>query len=272
MKKAITAAASAAVILSAAAALAATIPDACQTVKQKRAGILAICLHTAQSKYIVTGNTAALNTAVTKCTTTFSDKWTAAEQKAIAKGGACSTTGDEAEVTASINANVACITSALETGHRACLVCGNGVLDSGEGCDFGTMGTATCENQTEGTEPLGTLDCSPGCTLDTSGCTDRVVVGGFTWFLGADGASCDTTCAAKGLSTAAATTTYAGSDGTDAHCIAVFSAMGVSEPFGTTNTGSGLGCATGMGFVVRDTSPTQNGSGFPGVRRACACQ
>jgi hypothetical protein len=47
-------------------------------------------------------------------------------------------------------------------------VCGNGVIETGEQCDGGSLGGATC---TSLGFSGGTLACSGSCTYDTSGCT-----------------------------------------------------------------------------------------------------
>jgi hypothetical protein len=46
-------------------------------------------------------------------------------------------------------------------------VCGDGVVETGEACDIGTLNGKTC--QTEGFAG-GTLACGTGCTFDTSAC------------------------------------------------------------------------------------------------------
>jgi len=53
--------------------------------------------------------------------------------------------------------------------------CGNGTIDAGEDCDFGNIGTASCESiGYQG----GTLACNnPSCTFNTSGCTSPAPVG-----------------------------------------------------------------------------------------------
>lgn len=280
MRKVITMAAVAAMVWSAGVATAATIPVACQSAKTKEAGNLAKCLQGAQSKLVTTGDSAAYAAAVTKCTDKFSGKWQDGEQKAIDKGGACQTSGDEAAVMASIQANVECIATALQTGDKSCLQCGNGVVDAGEDCDLGTMNGGTCSTATGGTKPLGDLDCDASCQFDTAGCGTGVPVGGAFWFLSAvDGASCDAVCATNGLVYDTATLTYAGSAGTDANCAAVLTALGHPGSVFASSTGAGLGCVTAASLPpgaagVRDTSPTTSSGSIPpgnGVYRACAC-
>jgi hypothetical protein len=46
--------------------------------------------------------------------------------------------------------------------------CGNGEIDPGENCDFGTIGGRDCQSVGLGE---GLLDCAVGCVLDTSACS-----------------------------------------------------------------------------------------------------
>jgi len=50
-----------------------------------------------------------------------------------------------------------------------CEVCGNGVREGGEPCDGDDFGGHSCVSLDQ---PDGALACSPGCTLDLSGCLD----------------------------------------------------------------------------------------------------
>lgn len=276
-RNACVASAIAAVILAASAATATTIPVKCQIVKEKLAGVLSICLQKAEAKFVATGDMVARTAAIDKCKTAFSTKWAAVELKATNAGGTCQTTGDETAVKSSVSGNVSCIASALQTGNTTCLLCGNGILDAGEDCDLGTLGGATCSSATGGAEPLGTLACGTGCVFDTSGCGSGAMVGGYSWFLGTDGASCDATCAAQGLIYDPATATYAGSGGTDANCQAVMTALGHPGPVMATSLSIGFGCVyvVTAGMTARDTSPTSASASMPpgnGAYRACACQ
>ena len=167
----------------------------------------------------------------------------------------------------------------LVTGNLSCPAgptCGNGVIEGSEECDWGTVGGATCYSATGGTRRNGILGCTAGsCTFDTSSCCTPV--GGFCWFLGAVGQSCDATCTANGLVYNSATDTYAGSSGSDANCNAVLDALGV--PAGTLmqwDWHSGLGCfqCVSCGDVIRfreTSNPTNGGASEATVRRACAC-
>lgn len=53
-------------------------------------------------------------------------------------------------------------------------LCGNGVVNAGEECDAGDLDGETCSSYTAGSEPFGSLACTPGtCAFDTSGCLPR---------------------------------------------------------------------------------------------------
>jgi len=260
------------------AALAASIPEICEGTKQKEAGKLAKCLHNAEGKRITSGDDAGYARTVDKCATKFSGHWQLAEQKAVDKGGACPTTGDGTIVLGSISAHVACVTSELETGTKRCLTCGNGVIDPGEDCDIGTLGGATCASASSGTLPYGTIGCTADCAFDTSACSscpqDGAVVAGYCWLLGGAGESCDTTCGDFGLVYDPATSTYAGSAGTDANCAAVLNALRQpSAPFGGYTPSGGLGCFRDTYHFYRDSTHATTSSGFDLIeQRACACR
>jgi hypothetical protein len=114
--------------------------------------------------------------------------------------------------------------------------------------------------------PAGSCPSPPPCDA---------VTGGFCWFMGDSGASCDAACAIKGRAYDSATETYAGSGGTDANCVAVLDALGI--PAGPLSM-SAL-CFDGVGCLyappagrARCTAPPTNSSASGSVRRACACQ
>jgi hypothetical protein len=119
-------------------------------------------------------------------------------------------------------------------------------------------------------------DISPALACDPACCTGQLV-GGFCWFLGAPGASCDAVCTGMGMTCNPATETYAGSGGTDANCGSVLAALGVGDPFTGSPpcpAGAGLGCVDlpSVG-ELRCTPPvTDCAASFVGLARACACQ
>jgi hypothetical protein len=103
-------------------------------------------------------------------------------------------------------------------------------------------------------------------------------VGGFCWFLGAPGASCDATCAGLGEVCDAATITYAGTGGTTAQCGAVLTALAAPGPFigDMSAAGLGVGCDDCLTCPesFRDTSaPTTCAATDPlgPGSRVCAC-
>jgi len=105
-------------------------------------------------------------------------------------------------------------------------------------------------------------------------------VGGFCWYLGEFGASCDATCAGLGKTCSAGTVTYAGTGGTSAQCDAVLSALIPDLAFvgdQTCGTG-GIGCAILFielgkpGLRCSDTPTDCAAMSFETFSRACACQ
>jgi len=266
------------VMLATQGASATSIPTACEAAKQKAAGKLRQCLHITEEKLVTSGDPVAYAAAVTKCTSNFSDSWDRAEQKAIAQGASCTTTGDASDVQSSITAKVACLTSALGSGDTTCLTCGDGVIDPavGEQCDLGTFGGATCASATGDSLDFGRLGCTADCRLDTSGCKHcpGQLVGGYCWLLAPENAPCDATCAIVGLAYDSATSFYAGATGSDANCAAVLNAFGI--PGGPPNEQGfvGLGCYFNgpASARVRDIDPTTAGASALFTERACACK
>lgn len=108
------------------------------------------------------------------------------------------------------------------------------------------------------------------CTPAQAECESTV--GGFCWFLGTPGQSCDTICNDNDRTYDAATDTYAGSTGSLANCQAVLNDMGVMGAPADTACGTGVGCNF-TGFIVRCTSPaTTSSATAPTAARVCACQ
>jgi hypothetical protein len=101
-------------------------------------------------------------------------------------------------------------------------------------------------------------------------------VGGFCWLLGVPGASCSATCEAAGLAyDEAGTRGYAGSDGTDAHCRAVATAVwGFDVPGSESSSVAGpVGCYTleAANVAFRDMTATTAEGTSPNAYRVCAC-
>jgi len=66
-----------------------------------------------------------------------------------------------------INPFVACLTEGACPHYEACAFCGDGVVDSGEDCDYPDLNGQTC--QTLGYDS-GDLTCNADCTFNTEGC------------------------------------------------------------------------------------------------------
>jgi hypothetical protein len=103
------------------------------------------------------------------------------------------------------------------------------------------------------------------------------LVGGFCWYLGAEGASCDTTCAGVGLTCdPVATNSYAGAEGTDANCTAVVTALDHTVPFFSQVSFGDIGCFVldyfGRNGARSIDDPTTCSAAFANGERACACQ
>jgi hypothetical protein len=266
----------AAVLITSGVASAASVPDGCQATKNKESGSLLKCLQSAEAKLVVSGDNVGYAEAVTACEAKFSDKWSAAELKATAKGESCQTTGDQATIQAAIAESVDCIAEALSSGDTSCLLCGNGQLDTGEDCDFGEKGAGTCATEAGSANPIGTLNCSPGCRYDSSACFHGAAAGGSQWFLAVVGQSCDQVCASQGAVYDPATGGFAGSGGSNANCATVLFALGYPVPgVQSSNTGGGMGCFLTSGGGFRDTSTTTSWASLPAsigsFSRACAC-
>jgi hypothetical protein len=107
-----------------------------------------------------------------------------------------------------------------------------------------------------------------GCNLLT--CTGQIV-GGYCWYKGTAGQSCETVCASNGHY-GVATAAYAGSGGTDVNCQAVAAKFGTYAWGGTvTRDAGGLGCHTNGTTLYRDTNLTNNVASNGSYQRFCAC-
>ena len=116
----------------------------------------------------------------------------------------------------------------------------------------------------------------PTGTPATSCPSGGQLVGGYCWWFGNYSANCDDTCAAAGLLCDAATDTYAGFDGTLAHCQAVENAIGPMPSVTVNDVHSafaGMGCAWEYPFAYReaDWPPTSCSAADSNHRRFCAC-
>ena len=106
---------------------------------------------------------------------------------------------------------------------------------------------------------------------------DGAAVSGNCWWFGQNGQTCDQVCADHGGYNVA-TRTYAGSDGTNAQCDQVITALipfgAINDPSGAENQSGALGCAqdfSGTAFTIRHIGGTTSSASGAGIRRACAC-
>jgi hypothetical protein len=146
-------------VLGTTAAYAVSPVDKCEAAKLKIAGKYDFCRLKAEATAAKTGGTPDFS----KCDAAFSAKWMSAE---TAGAGMCPTTGDAASIQTRITTDTSDLGMSLSGGSVS--VCGNGVIESGEQCDFNNLNGQTC--QTQGFI-AGQLSCTPGtCVFDTSGC------------------------------------------------------------------------------------------------------
>jgi hypothetical protein len=111
------AAPAAAMLLVAGAAAAAVTPaDKCESAKNKEAGKYAYCRQKAEAKYATTGDGAARTTALQKCLDKYNAKWPGLEQKAVAAGGACPSTGDQSAIQGAADTYTTNVATALAGG------------------------------------------------------------------------------------------------------------------------------------------------------------
>ena len=141
-------------------------------------------------------------------------------------------------------------------------------------------GSGSVTDSTNPTTGTRNVSCSNG-TLSNSGgsCTQAcagTLVGGYCWYLGAVGGSCDTACSSHGGYNAA-TRTYVGDQGTSANCATVLDALGATgDPILTkSDCSSGvqyMGCLHLGSVRIRCTNGATSGSGSYTIDiRACAC-
>lgn len=110
-----------------------------------------------------------------------------------------------------------------------------------------------------------------GSSSGGGGACGGVEVAGHCWYLGGSGATCAATCAAHG-GYSAATSTFAGSDGTNANCQLVLGALGTAGGVTDWDDSVGVGCykwgSSGWRAPTPTTTPEASASGYC---RACAC-
>jgi hypothetical protein len=265
-----------AIVWSSATAIAAPTPgEKCAAAKDKVAGSYYACRQKADAVAASKSATPDYSTCIAK----FGDKWGTAD---TAGGGMCPdhiATSADMDTYLSAQATAA---AAIIAGTGSIPACGDGSIDvAGEKCDGADLGGLSCASF----GLHGTLACTGGCDFNLTGCTacpsPGVPYGDACWFLGANGASCTSTCGARGLVYDDATTIIAGSDGSDANCIALLDATGApSSGLDASGdcAGGGYGCAvlTAPGDVIFrarcQTPPTDASSTNADTGRICACR
>ncbi len=282
MRRTITTAAIAAMLLTATVALAAPTPEQkCQAAKNSAAGKYAACRQTAVKTLVSTGDATKYGAAIAKCEASFAGAWQKAIAAAAKAGASCPdaplVAGDYKSVIDAHSANVA--TTLGGGGLTTPSTCGNGFVEGGESCDFETA-LPTCSAATAGAQPFGEVTCAAGCTANTGACRSCAAVGGKSaagacWFIGPRDASCSATCGAAGLVFDPATVTYAGSGGTSANCRALMELWNPGSPnntlLGGGNPGTGCNSAALDRFHYENSSPTLAETSSVGLSRVCAC-
>jgi hypothetical protein len=263
-----------AILLGASSALAAPTPEAkCRSAKNKITGQYYACRQKAAATAAVKGGMPDY----TKCLSKFTEKWLSAES------ASASTCPDNypvpTEIETLVSSQAAVMTGIVDGAVIEEPECGDGVINvAGEHCDGAALDGQTCASF----GLFGTLSCSSECTVDLSACTTcpapSIPYEGSCWVLGAVAANCDAACATVGLVYDPATSSVAGSSGTDEDCLALLYATGATggelDHIGDCVDG-GYGCAVWgeFGFRARCLTPVTNaGSSKAGYQRICACQ
>lgn len=118
----------------------------------------------------------------------------------------------------------------------------------------------------------------PPAGVTVGPCCDGVMVGGYCWYAGATGQSCNTVCSAHGGCNLAGTKNYIGSGGTVAQCKVVGNALGFSGNVWNITNGHGAYYAYGCTYVPANkeitrlaVEATTCGAAQSAYRRICAC-
>nr|MDJ0767129.1 hypothetical protein [Myxococcota bacterium] len=143
-----------------------------------------------------------------------------------------------------------------------------------EGC--ASINVTVVETDTDSDTEIDT-DTEVDTDSDTGPACGGLEMGGFCWYFGEDGQSCDAVCADHG-GYHEATRTYAGSDGTNAQCNDLLTAFGAAATFTDDGyfeqaEGIGIGCSEyEKSERRRITAPTTDDISYVwGYRRVCAC-
>lgn len=285
MRKTITTTAIAAMLLTATTALAGPLPEQkCEAAKNTAAGKYAACRQSAEKSLVLTGDATKYGSSIAKCESSFAAAWQKAIDGAASAGATCPDTPLTAsEYKSVIDAHSGNIATALGGGELTTLdTCGNGTIEVGEDCDFGTpLGGQTCSSATAAAQPYGDLACGAGCAINTSGCfgCPGTIFNGSCWVKGGQGASCVNACLSVGMTYDPATA-YAGSATSCSACLSLAQAMypwwtspPYPEPLSVQGTGeNGFGCAEwNLPIFVCDVAPTTGDAVHPQMERLCAC-
>lgn len=273
-------------LLCAGIALAAVTPEQkCQAAKNLAAGKYAACLQNAEKSQALVADPVKYATAIAKCEASLAKSWQSAIDKASLVGATCP---DAPLVVNDYKAAIDALSHKVATalaggGLPPPDTCGNGTVEAGESCDFGTLGGQTCTSASGGTKPFGKLGCQAGCVFDMSGCfpCPGVTALGACWSVGAKGESCTSVCTRVGLAYDPATATIAGSGGSDANCVAVGQAIYpwyTSPPYpsplfigGAGTSGTGCGEFNLSTLLRNGATPTIGDASDPVKARFCAC-
>lgn len=166
MRKTVTPAAIAAMVLSTGVVMAADPQLTCEASKLGTTAKYAQCRLKADAKAVKTGDPVDYS----KCNLL---KFDDAETKATDAGGSCSTTGDQTTVADYLDDCTSRVATWLGTGNSGLPACGDNWVDHGEVCDGTKLNGSTCATTTPST-PYGMLSCNGSCDgFDTSGCKAR---------------------------------------------------------------------------------------------------
>lgn len=154
------------VLVVASAALAASPPQKCEAGKKKVAAKYSSCRAKADARLVFSGDLKAHGAALATCKTKFMNKMADLEFAVASIGLDCPTMLDRWSLEEYVATCSDAVNAATMAGGRL-PSCGDGNIDSGEDCDFGSLDGASCE--TQGFDG-GELQCGPGCRFDTSGC------------------------------------------------------------------------------------------------------
>lgn len=273
----------AAIGLTAIVALAGPAPEQkCQAAKNAAAGKYAACRQSAEKGLASTSDATKYAASIAKCEESFAEAWQKAIDSAAKAGAVCPDAPRVAgDYKSEIDAHSAKIATALGGGDLpTASTCGNGSVEAGEDCDFGTLAGATCSTATAGAAPYGTLDCGADCVFDTGACMPcpGKVLAGSCWLAGQTGQSCRSVCESASLA-------YDHAGTASGNCLEVgrlysgnYEADGA--PWGPLRVQSievnGLGCCDlgGIGPEVfyQDIAPMTGDTSNPQFSRFCSCR